>query len=233
MHLGSLREFHVFLWFLGDAIQPSSTGSNTKKRSNRDIDAEKAEPQEFLKTPFAVDKDRLDSIFSDMDRSLRSLYEHHRAYKNCSSHTLEEVESRMRDLSLEGQTEPIDKGNRSSPLHGGDDGSVSSISDRGALAHESSEIVKVERGRPHNGLTEDEIDYIKDIRGQVYSKRAPVPLAIRIKELETFVKGAKDLFDFFLPLNYTCSMVTKYWGAIYDMIDVSTGAFNLCMRYSR
>lgn len=204
---GSLRHFHVFLWFLGNLVQPRSTGSNKTKRPNRDIDAGNAEPQESLKTPFAVDKDRLDETFSAMDETLRSQYKHHRTYKKCSSHTLQDVESRMRDISLEGKPGAI-----------GDDESIVSTSDRGALAY---------------GPTADEMDYVKDHRGQLYSRRAPVPLAVRITVLETFVKGAKVLFDFFLPLGYTCSMVAKYWGAIYDLIDVSTGAFKFCMKYSR
>lgn len=193
---GSLRHFHVFLWFLGNPVQPRSSGSNKTKRPNRDIDTGNAEPQESLKTPFAVDKDRLDKIFSAMDETLRSQYKHHRTYKKCSSQTLQDVESRMRDISLEGKPGAI-----------GDDESIVSTSDRGALAYWPGA---------------DEMDYVKDHRGQLYSRRAPVPLAVRITVLETFVKGAKVLFDFLLPLGYTCSMVAKYWGAIYDLIDDET-----------
>ena len=188
MRLGSLGDFHVFLWFWGDPIQPSSTGSNTTNRSNRNIDAEDVEPQE----PFAIDKHGLDSIFSDMDKTLRSRYKHHRAYSDCSSHTLEEVESRMRVRSLECQLGP-----------------------------ESSETE-----RPHDEVTEDETA-TTDRPIRRYSRRAH-----RIAKLETTVKSAIILFKFFLPLDYTCSMVAKYWGAIYDLIDVSTDASNLCMRHS-
>ena len=42
------------------------------------------------------------------------------------------------------------------------------------------------------------------------------------REQKKFLKQAKTLFKFFLPLEFNSALVAKYWGAVHALIEVNS-----------
>ena len=57
-----------------------------------------------------------------------------------------------------------------------------------------------------------------------HSNRGPVAAGSRHRHVyqQEFLKLAKKLFKFFLPLESSPALVAKYWGAVYASLEVNT-----------
>ena len=150
---------------------------------------------------FRCDMKRLQTILADMDQRLRSKdFRGYRACRKCPSLTLQEAETRSLQIMLEG--------------------------------NKASE--KAKRGskpKDDTGLTETETKYDDRDSGtaniQPYTEHSDsnsVVFYTRYGKFWTqkkFLKQAKTLFKFFLPLEFSSALVAKYWGAVHALIEVN------------
>ena len=147
---------------------------------------------------FRYDTKRLQKMFADMDQRLRSKdVRGYRAYRKCPSRTLQEAETRLQ-IILEGKKASEKAKSGSKPKD--DTGPTEQKYDDRDLG--TANI------KPH---TE-------------HSNRGPVAAGSRYRHVyqQKFLKLAKKLFQFFLPLEFSSALVAKYWGAVYALLEVNT-----------
>ncbi|KAI9870996.1 MAG: hypothetical protein M1830_003546, partial [Pleopsidium flavum] len=87
----SLNNFHLFLWLTAVSEKADSPEVNAGNGSKSDIDVKSMRHTDSIGRSFDVNTDRLDNLFSDMQRFIYSAkFKKRRAYKRCPSHTLQE-----------------------------------------------------------------------------------------------------------------------------------------------
>ena len=147
---------------------------------------------------FQYDMKKLQKTFADMDKRLRSnkysRYSHE--YKKCPSRTLEEVERRSLQILQEGEKSSKEAETGSKP--GEDINSTAPNDDDG------------NSGEQHIHLHTDHFDDTRRIKALTKHSRQQMK----------FLKTAKTLFTFFLPLGFISALVAKYWGAVDVLIEV-------------
>ena len=153
---------------------------------------------------FTVDIDQFEAVLSDIDLLLRDSEPRTRfLYKKCPSRRLQETEELLSSTLPEGTHEHSDGKKCNDPSH--------------------------EFWTP-GGWKQEPIKYVKADDASIERSPSPFTSVCGVhlhKEKEQFVQGAKALHCFFLPLEGTLVTPSKYWGAVYGLIEVSNLVFHL------
>lgn len=169
---------------------------------------------------FTVDVKRLESLFSDMQRLIyASGSKRRRAYKNCPSHTYEEVEARLEYLekeTKEGLGEESDHGRRPGSF------------DRGERSDGRGRRTRSRENRRYTNRDKETRSSRSHDRGSSgtssSSSRSPENAekqqAKKRKQRRRVFALAKRVFEFYLPLYCASEIVAKFWGALYHIIEV-------------
>ena len=169
------------------------------------------------------DTQRLKRILADMDNRLRSKkFKRSRVYKKCPSRTLQEVETRSMQILREGEM-AFQKKTKISSKTRENTSSLPPVPDE-EDAGTSQAHMHTKRSRspvigvPLSGNDETEMPEI-----ETESEEPPVALTkLDLERQKRFLKLAKALFKYFLPLEFNSALVAKYWGAVYVLIEVNT-----------
>ena len=145
---------------------------------------------------FRYDTQRLEKIFADMDNLLRSKnFKRSRVYQKCPSRTLEEVSTRSMQILQEGEM-AFQKNTKV-----------------------NSKIVENISSKP----TDPDKEETEMLEMETESEEPPVASTkLDLERQKRFLKLAKALFKYFLPLKFNSALVEKYWGAVYVLIEVNT-----------
>ena len=172
---------------------------------------------------FHYDTQRLNRIFADMDNRLRSKnFKRSRVYKKCPCRTLQEVETRSTQILREGEMASHKRTkvssnnveNTSSAPSNPDKEDPESSQAHNQTRNSRSPVIEVIPG----GNDETEMP-----RTETKSEELPVASTkMDIERHKRFLKLAKALFKYFLPLEYHSALVAKYWGAVYLLLEVNT-----------
>ena len=170
---------------------------------------------------FQYDKQRLEKILADMDHDFRSkTFDRSRVYKKCPSRTLQEVETRSMQILREGEM-AAQKRTKVSSKNKKNTNSTPPSSD-GEDPRKAHKQTKRSRspfiGVPLGAIDENEMTEIES-----ESEEPSVVLTnLGVERLKMFIKLAKAMFRYFLPLEFNSALVAKYWGAVYVLIEVIT-----------
>ena len=169
------------------------------------------------------DTQRLKRIFADMDNRLRSKkFKRSSVYKKCPSRTLQEVETRSVQISRQGEI-VSQKGTKVSNKTMENTSSTPPNPNK-EDAGTSQAHMQTERSRsPVIGVPLGGNDEIEMPEVETESEEPPVPSTkLGPKRQKRFLRLAKALFKYFLPLEFNSALVAKYWGAVYVLIEVIT-----------
>lgn len=175
---------------------------------------------------FRYDTHRLNRIFADMDNHLRSkTFKRSRVYNKCPSRTLQEVEMRSMQILRAGEM----ASNKRTKVRSNTVESTSSTSPNPVVP--DKEVI--ETNQAHIQTKSPRSPVIEVLRGgndgtkppETEKKSEEFPVASTKMDLERqkrFLKLAKALFKYFLPLEFNLDLVAKYWGAVYVLVEVNT-----------
>ena len=196
--------FHVFIWSM--AVPSNDESSKVDNRANR---PRSPRPATDIKR-FKVNMDGFHNLLEKMDDYLRKtghLTRHtRRAYLKCPLHSLKEPAS-----------SPQQENEGSSGEHRPDEWAWESSDQKPTGIEEPSERIE-------DGKFEPDFVYSSgpEKTGDNHSKSRGRPDDLLTKQ-KSFVKDAKALFAFFLPLETSKEMASKYWGATFRLVQVSFG----------
>lgn len=203
--IASMNDSHIFLWAVVVPKKPEVPGKENEQVDDLPYSA-RGDQSKDDKVTFQYDMKRLKKIFADMDKRLRSKnFKKYRAYKKCPSRTLQEVDARSWQIIQECQKAQQKAGPGSKPEQ--NNRSPPSTIDEGDSRIRHVHIRKERSGSPV-------IDEAQ--RGNDEPHRS----VRELRELKKFLRMAKTLFMCFLPLGFDSALVAKYWGAIYEVIEV-------------
>ena len=148
---------------------------------------------------FQYDLKKLQKMFADTDKRLRSkkYSEFSREYRKCPSHTLQEAETRSLQILQQGEKSPEEAGSGSKPGE----------NIKSTVPNDDKWDLRTPDFHPAIFHFDPRIKSIDTLIG--HSRRQ-----------KKFLKIAKTLFTFFLPLGFTSALVAKYWGAVHVLIEV-------------
>ena len=176
---------------------------------------------------FRYDTQRLKRIFADMDNRLRSKeFKKSRVYKKCPSRTLQEVESRSMQILREGEMEFQKRTKVSSKTMENTSSTPPNPDEEDAGTSQAH--MQTERSRspvigvPLHGNDETEMPEIETESEEPPVASTKMGTKLNLKRQKRFLKLAKALFKYFLPLEFNSALVAKYWGAVYVLIEVIT-----------
>ena len=172
---------------------------------------------------FQYDTQRLKRIFADMDNRLRSKnFKRSHVYKGCPSRTLQEVETRSMQILRQGEMAFQEKTkvssktmeNTGSTPRNPDEENAETSQTHMQKERSKSPIISV----PLHGNKKTRIPEV-----EIESEEAPDAFTkADLQRQRKFLKFAKALFKYFLPLEFNSALVAKYWGAVYVLIEVNT-----------
>ena len=195
--LETLNRFHVFPWFAAIPNDESINTGNKRKAT-----------QEFV-TDWIVVEDTLTDMHSYL---CTSQFKKHREYKRCPGSTVGDVEATLARLILEEHNtrpRPTRKSRRRHRRRS------PSIYDRGSRERRSREESHSESERSIGSYERYEKVRREKARILEHAKHG-----IFTRKRKKFIRTLKTMFELFLPLDHTADMVSKYWGAIYILLQV-------------
>ncbi len=207
-----LDKFHAFQWFVAIPQEKQSSRYAFSVGLEEKVSSS-PRPEKSNARSFDVDSDRLEKLFSEMHKTIRTTSGRvRRPYNKCPSRSLKEVEVRLAKLLQKGNQGSVDAGSQRNVGSGNEHqtGPRTGIPD-------SDDQIRSQSARAEsitNPLTEENIRSLTE--GDVRT----LDLGLN-RQKRRLVINAKRCFVFFLPLEYSSGMVSKYWGAVYSMIDVS------------
>ena len=193
----SINDPHIF--FRAFVVKKPKVPTKGMEEAENAADFAKESQSTNPPETFQYDMKKLQKTFVDMDKCLRSknfsMFSHE--YKKCPSRTLQEAETRSLQILQEGEKsfEKAESGSK----QGENLNSTAPNSD------------DVNSGKKHIHSHTD------------HSDSDTVSIDTRIeypKRQKMFLKKAKMVFRFFLPLEYRSTLAAKYWGAVYGLIEV-------------
>lgn len=109
----SLKDFHLFLWLTAVPEKAEDTKVESGKHSKSGLNVKNTLRADSVGRSFEVDISRLGTLFSDMEQFLCSAnFKNRRAYKQCRSRTLQEVEARLAEFEGEEKQEKEEEEDR-------------------------------------------------------------------------------------------------------------------------
>ena len=204
--------FHIFHWFV--AIPNEQQISQYTSASGLEPDGlSTSRPEEVNSRPLIFNLNKLRRLFKEMHKMMRTKDgKLHRLYKKGPSRSLEEVENRL-DVLFQKK--------RPDSVHAESQHTTDSIDDHQNDSGSGSPVLnaRIRSKSPRTGRqTCSSTEEIRELssHGNVESSDSELR-----RHKRRLVKDAKRYFVFFLPLDYSSDMVSKYWGAVYDLVDVS------------
>ena len=207
-----LGRFHIFHWFVAIPNEqqiPRCTSASGLEPNGLST----SRPEEVNSSSFTLDLDRLRRLFNDMHKTMRTKDgKIHRLYRKGSSRSLEEVEHMLADLLQKRRSDSV----HAESQHISDSTDDHQIDSRTGPPAADGRIRShsPRTGRQTRSSTEEIVRLSSD--GSVGSS----DYRLR-RHKRRLVLDAKRCFGFFLPLGYSSDMVSKYWGAVYDLVGVS------------
>ena len=211
---GRLGRCHIFHWFVAiPNAQQSSHNTASPGLEHAGLSTPRSE--EINTRSFKVDLDRLRRLFKEMHKMMWTKDEKiHRLYRKSPSHSLEEVENRLIIRLQKWRPDSVHAESQNTTDRTDDHQTDSST---GSPALDA----RIRSQTPHTGRqTPPPTEAIKALSsdGNVASSGPELR-----RHKRRLVINAKRCFVFFLPLEYSSDMVSKYWGTLYSMVDVSRG----------
>ena len=209
-HQARLGKFHIFQWFVAIPNEQQSSRNESVSGLGRDVSSTPRSESTNARA-FNVDSDRLKKLFKDMHNMMQTRNgKTSRLYRKGPTHSLKEIEDRLAVLRQEGQ---LDSGEDESQSNADDD------HQNDPRAGSPTSDVRIRNQGPRTGRqarpsTEETGGLSEDVH--VGSSTSDLR-----RHKRRLVENAKGCFCFFLPLEYSSDMASKYWGAVYSMIDVS------------
>ena len=153
---------------------------------------------------FSINMTQFEAILSSIDLLLRDSEPRTQLlYQRCPSHKLHKTEELLSSTLLQGTHEHSDGRDCRDPNH--------------------------EFWAP-GGWKEAPIKFVRADDASIERSRSPFNAVCGVhlyEEKMRFAQGAKALHCFFLPLEGNISTPSKYWGAVYGLVEVGNLAFNL------
>ena len=194
----SMNEPHIFVW----AFIVKKPEVSTKGIEGAENVAESAKGIQSTNAThtFQYDMKKLQKLFADMDRRLRSSKRSgfRREYKKCPSRTLQEVETRSLQILQQGEKKA-------------ESGSKPGENIDSTAPNDDDKNLRTKHTHPHTHPQ------------PVYSDSNILDIDIPFehsRRQNKFLKTAKKIFNFFVPLDFNSALVAKYWGAVYRMLEV-------------
>ena len=206
-----LGRFHIFHWFV--AIPNEQHISQYTSASGLEPDGlSTSRPEEVNSRSMILNLDKLRKLFKAMHKMMRSKDgKVHRLYRKGTSLSLEEVENRLAILFQKRRPDSVHAESQHTTDHTDDHQTDSGTGSPVLDARIRSQSPRT--GRQSRPSTEEIEELSSD--GTVQLSHS------ELRHRKRFVKNAKRCFVFFLPLDYSSDMVSKYWGAVYDLVGVS------------
>ena len=221
---------HIFPWVVAVLNKPE-VSKNGKEKTEQVTDSAKPLRNVDVTEAFHYDVEKLQEMFMDMDKRLRSKdFKRHRAYKRCQSHTLQEVETRYLQLTREGRTASQNQSETRSKLKD-DARSKLSKHDEENFGTRRVHIRTEGSGSPVTNVSPHGINETQTSEVDTEPPQPPYNIAEHLRHQRKFIKWAKKLFTFFLPLHFDSALVAKYWGAVYVLVEVNTPSTLLQMLF--
>ena len=209
---GRLSRFHIFHWFVAIPNEQQSS-HNTAISGLEQAGLSTPRSEEINTRSFNVDLDRLRRLFKEMHKMMWTKDEKiHRLYRKSPSHSLEEVENRLAILLQK---------RRPDSVHAKSQNTTGSTDDHQTDSSTASPALdaRIRSQTPHTGRqTRPSTEAIRALSSDGNVVSSGPELRHHKRRL---VINAKRCFVFFLPLEYSSDMVSKYWGTVYSMVDVS------------
>ena len=222
IQIASVDELYIFLRAVSVPKKPDVSDRENGKAEKVAHPARAPQGATGIRN-FQYDPQRLKRIFADMDSRLRSKnFKRSRVYRGCPSRTLQEVETRSMqilregEMAFQGKTKVSSKTmeNTSSTLRNLDEENAETSQIHMQTERSKSPVIGVPLpGNKETGVPEVEID----------SEEPPDAFTkADLQRQRKFLRFAKALFKYFLPLEFNSALVAKYWGAVYVLIEVNT-----------
>ena len=218
IQITSVNDPYIFLWAVSVPKQPDVSNNENEKAEKVAHPARAPQSTNDIQN-FQFDMQRLKRILADMDKSLRSVdFKRHRVYKRCPSRTLQEVETRSTQIcgkAFQKSTQVISKtkeNTRATPPNPDEEDAGTRQAHMQTERSRSPVIGVPQRGSDETEMPE--IETTSEKPPNVFNKR-------EIRQQEKFLRTAKALFKYFLPLEFNSALVAKYWGAVYVLIEVN------------
>ena len=206
----SLSRFHLFFWLT--AIPGEVSEPRDSPKGNEAVDI--AQHTHEKERSFLIDTHKLGVLISEMERYFSSSeFKHRHIYKRCPSSTLLDVETRLSELVQELKVERRDVGGnaeRKAPDESGRN--LASSSKSNDVNEEYLKRKSLERPEGKSHSRRGSSSHHQDSRAKTLAKV--------LRKKKDFVRTARQLFQFFLPLDYTSNMAGKFWGAVYSVIVI-------------
>ena len=218
----SVNEPYIFLRAVSVLKKPYVFDKG-KGKAEKAAPPDRAPQSAAVNHDFRYDTQRLEKIFADMDHRLRSKkFKRSGVYNKCPSRTLLEVETRSMQILRESEMAFSQKtkvssktmeSTNSTPLNPDEEGAGSSQARMQTRPSRSSVI-----GVPLGANDKTEMP-----EAEAESEEPSVELTkLDLERQKRFLKLAKVLFTYFLPIEFNSVLVAKYWGAVYVLIEVIT-----------
>ena len=226
IQIASVNEPYIFLRAVSVLEEPDVSDKEKGKAEKVAHPARAPHSAADIHT-FRYDMQRLKRIFADMDNRLRSKeFKKSRVYRKCPSRTLQEVESRSMQILREGEmtfqkrTEVSSKTreNTSSTPPNPDEEDAGTSQAHKQTERSRSPVI----GVPLGGNDETEMPEIETESEEPPVSSTKMDTKLKLKRQKRFLKLAKALFQYFIPLEFNSALVAKYWGAVYVLIEVNT-----------
>ena len=209
-HQARLGKFHIFQWFVDIPNEQQSSRNEPGSGLGREVPSTPWS-EEVNARAFNVNSDRLKTLFKDMHRMMRTRNGRlRRLHRKGPSHSLKEIEDRLAVLLQKGKP---DSGEAESQSNADDDHQPDS-----RTGSPTFDVRNRSQGPRTGRQTRPSTEETGGLSEEGHAGSSGSDLRRHKRRL---VKNAKGCFVFFLPLEYSSDMVSKHWGAVYSMIDVS------------
>ena len=191
----SINDPHIF--FRAFVVKKSEVPTKGMEEAENVTDSVMGSQSTNATQRFQYDMKKLQKIFADIDKRLRSnkFSEFSRDYKKCPSRTLQEVETRSLQILQQGKksSKKAEKGCKPGEI-------INSTA-----ANDDDGCPGTKHIHPPTVHSDSDIVSTDTLSEQQHKK---------------FLKTAKKLFTYFLPLEFDSALVAKYWGAVYVLMEV-------------
>ena len=209
-HQTRLGTFSIFQRFVATSNEQQSSRNEPDSGLRQDISSP-PQSEDVNASGSNVNSDRLKMFFKYMHRMMRTRDgKTRRLYRKGPSHSLKELEDRLAILLQKREPDSVEAELQTS---------AEDDHQNDSLTGSTTFDVRIRGQSPRTRRQTRPLT--KEIRGQSEEGHSGLSTSDLRSHKRELVKTAKECFGFFLPLGYSSDMVSKYWGAVYSMIDVS------------
>ena len=203
--------FHVFHWFVATPNE-QQISQHTSASGPEPDGLSTSRPEKVNYRSLILNLEKLRKLFKEMHKLMRSKDgKIHRLYRKGPSLSLKEVENRLAVLFQ--KKKPVSVHAESQHTTGSTDDHQTDLG-TGSPIDAGIRSQSPRTGRQTRPSSEENEELSSD--GNVGLSDSELR-----RHKKRLVRNAKRCFVFFLPLDYSSDMVSKYWGAVYDLVGVS------------